>query len=167
MGKILFIFTLLLMFLAASFAYSGGQQQEDEGGVIQYWTSQSEPNIKATFERLFDEFETQSGYEVVQTYVPNDQVALKWAAAAGSGKLPDVFNTTPHSLVTYGVTGQLEHLDDIVNDFEGWYPAMIRDVEYDGHYYAIPWREHYIWGATAGMLKGLADRLSRMGGQVP
>ncbi len=28
------------------------------------------------------------------------------------------------------------------------------------HYYAMPWGEHYIWGATAGMLKGLSDRLS-------
>jgi len=27
------------------------------------------------------------------------------------------------------------------------------------HYYAMPWNGHYIWGATAGMLKGLADRL--------
>ncbi len=27
------------------------------------------------------------------------------------------------------------------------------------HYYAMPWGEHYIWGATAGMLKVLSDRL--------
>lgn len=27
------------------------------------------------------------------------------------------------------------------------------------HYYAIPWGDYYIWGATAGMLKGLSDRL--------
>lgn len=27
-------------------------------------------------------------------------------------------------------------------------------------FYAMPWGEHYIWGATAGMLKGLADRLA-------
>lgn len=28
------------------------------------------------------------------------------------------------------------------------------------HYYAIPWQDYYIWGATAGMLKGLSDRLA-------
>ncbi|MGF1447541.1 MAG: CoA pyrophosphatase [Pikeienuella sp.] len=28
------------------------------------------------------------------------------------------------------------------------------------HYYAMPWGEHYIWGATAGMLKALADRIA-------
>ncbi|GMG81123.1 hypothetical protein LNKW23_03350 [Paralimibaculum aggregatum] len=28
------------------------------------------------------------------------------------------------------------------------------------HYYAMPWGEHYIWGATAGILKGLSDRLA-------
>ena len=27
-------------------------------------------------------------------------------------------------------------------------------------YYAIPWRGRYIWGATAGMLKSLADRIA-------
>jgi 8-oxo-dGTP pyrophosphatase MutT (NUDIX family) len=27
------------------------------------------------------------------------------------------------------------------------------------HYYAMPWGDYYIWGATAGMLKGMSDRL--------
>ncbi len=27
------------------------------------------------------------------------------------------------------------------------------------HFYAMPWQERYIWGATAGMLKSLHDRL--------
>ena len=30
------------------------------------------------------------------------------------------------------------------------------------HYYAMPWGEYYIWGATAGMLKGLSDRLATL-----
>ena len=29
------------------------------------------------------------------------------------------------------------------------------------HFFAIPWREYYIWGATAGMLVNLQRRLSR------
>lgn len=32
------------------------------------------------------------------------------------------------------------------------------------HYYAMPWNGHYIWGATAGMLKGLSDRLQAVRG---
>ncbi len=28
------------------------------------------------------------------------------------------------------------------------------------YFYAMPWGEYYIWGATAGMLKGLSDRLA-------
>ncbi|WP_172327718.1 CoA pyrophosphatase [Mangrovicoccus sp. HB161399] len=28
------------------------------------------------------------------------------------------------------------------------------------HYYAVPWGPYYIWGATARMLKGLADRVA-------
>ena len=30
------------------------------------------------------------------------------------------------------------------------------------HYYAMPWGDYYIWGATAGMLKGLSDRLAAL-----
>ena len=33
---------------------------------------------------------------------------------------------------------------------------------YRRYYYAIPWQGNYIWGATAGMLKGLADRLAAL-----
>lgn len=29
------------------------------------------------------------------------------------------------------------------------------------HYYAVPWGPYYIWGATARMLRGLAERLPR------
>lgn len=31
---------------------------------------------------------------------------------------------------------------------------------YRRYYYAMPWNGYYIWGATAGMLKGLADRIA-------
>lgn len=32
-------------------------------------------------------------------------------------------------------------------------------------FYAIPWQGYYIWGATAGMLKGLSDRLDIVAGR--
>jgi 8-oxo-dGTP pyrophosphatase MutT (NUDIX family) len=50
----------------------------------------------------------------------------------------------------------LDFLMDRANLRRGWY-------EREGgrrHYYAIPFGEHYIWGATAAMLKSLADRLA-------
>ena len=31
---------------------------------------------------------------------------------------------------------------------------------YRRYYYAMPWQGYYIWGATAGMLKGLSDRVT-------
>lgn len=34
---------------------------------------------------------------------------------------------------------------------------------YRRYYYAMPWQGHYIWGATAGMLKGLSDRIAALG----
>lgn len=33
------------------------------------------------------------------------------------------------------------------------------------YYYAMPWGRYYIWGATAGMLKGLSDRLAALAGE--
>ncbi|MEM6422375.1 MAG: CoA pyrophosphatase [Pseudomonadota bacterium] len=35
------------------------------------------------------------------------------------------------------------------------------------HFYAMPWGRYYIWGATAGMLKILSDRLIRLGAVDP
>lgn len=35
---------------------------------------------------------------------------------------------------------------------------------YRRYYYAMPWNGFYIWGATAGMLKGLADRVAIVAG---
>ncbi|MEM9782499.1 MAG: CoA pyrophosphatase [Pseudomonadota bacterium] len=31
------------------------------------------------------------------------------------------------------------------------------------YFYAMPWGDYYIWGATAGMLKSLSDRLAALG----
>jgi 8-oxo-dGTP pyrophosphatase MutT (NUDIX family) len=33
------------------------------------------------------------------------------------------------------------------------------------YYYAMPWRDYYIWGATAGILKGLSDRIAALAEQ--
>ncbi|MEM9144560.1 MAG: CoA pyrophosphatase [Pseudomonadota bacterium] len=49
----------------------------------------------------------------------------------------------------------LDHLMDPANCIRSHY-------ERDGrrrYFYAIPWQERYIWGATAGMLKALSDRI--------
>lgn len=37
---------------------------------------------------------------------------------------------------------------------------------YRRYYYAMPWNGYYIWGATAGMLKGLSDRLAAVPGAL-
>ncbi|MEM7213465.1 MAG: CoA pyrophosphatase [Pseudomonadota bacterium] len=35
---------------------------------------------------------------------------------------------------------------------------------YRRYFYAMPWNGFYIWGATAGMLKGLSDRIAEVSG---
>jgi 8-oxo-dGTP pyrophosphatase MutT (NUDIX family) len=37
-----------------------------------------------------------------------------------------------------------------------------REAQYQGrarHYYVMPWQDHFIWGATAGMIRALYERL--------
>jgi 8-oxo-dGTP pyrophosphatase MutT (NUDIX family) len=39
-----------------------------------------------------------------------------------------------------------------------------QSLEWQGrerYFYAVPWNEHFIWGATAGMLRALAQRVAR------
>jgi len=38
---------------------------------------------------------------------------------------------------------------------------------YRRYYYAMPWQGRYIWGATAGMLKDLSDRVAAARGKKP
>jgi len=62
--------------------------------------------------------------------------------------------------------------DEVAEVFEAPLDALMAPANLHRHsyeragetrrYYAIPWGERYIWGATAGMLKGLSDRLARV-----
>lgn len=49
-------------------------------------------------------------------------------------------------------------LDFLMNPANQRRHHLIRDGR-RSYYYAMPWNGHYIWGATAGMLKTLSDRL--------
>ncbi|WP_339335716.1 CoA pyrophosphatase [uncultured Maricaulis sp.] len=88
----------------------------------------------------FDSYATVTGYHVtpfVGVLKPG------YTVQADPGEVADVFETP------------FDFLMDPLNH-------QRHSREWQGHirhYYAMPWEERYIWGATAGMLKSLHDRL--------
>ncbi|MEM7508162.1 MAG: CoA pyrophosphatase [Pseudomonadota bacterium] len=74
-------------------------------------------------------------------------VDVGWQPVLDPGEVARVFETPLDFLMDSG--NRLRH-------------AYTRDGM-TRYYYAMPWNDHYIWGATAGMLKGLADRLELIG----
>lgn len=88
----------------------------------------------------FDSYETVTGYEV-QPFVgivrPGYRLSIDPNEVALTFETPVDFLMNPANHERHSRTWQGR----------------------ERHFYAMPWNGHYIWGATAGMLKSLYDRL--------
>ena len=87
-----------------------------------------------------DTYRTRTGYRILPFV---GRVAPSWRPIPHPGEVEEVFEAP------------LDFLMDRANQLRHSY-------ERDGaerRYHAMPWGEYYIWGATAGMLKNLSDRL--------
>lgn len=107
-----------------------------------------------------------------------EEVGLPASAVRVIGRLDDYVTVTGFCVIpVVGLVEQawhprldpdeVDHIFDAPMDFL-MDPANCARHSYERegtrrHYYAMPWGEHYIWGATAGILKGLADRLAVLG----
>ena len=89
---------------------------------------------------LLDPYLTSTGFRVTPVIgvIPGD-----WRAQPDPNEVATVFEP-PLDFLMDPVNRQRHH-----HDRNG----------YRRYYYAMPWRDHYIWGATAGMLKNLSDRI--------
>ena len=74
------------------------------------------------------------------------QIDPRWAPTPDPGEVDEVFETP------------LAFLMDPANQARHSY--LRNGIRRE--YWAMPWGDYYIWGATAGMLKGLADRLAAL-----
>ncbi|WP_297410611.1 extracellular solute-binding protein [Naasia sp.] len=68
--------------------------------------------------------------------------AQKFTAATASGNVPDVVQMSSQYVGTFAAQGLIEPLDECLaaNKVESshWYDAVVKDVTYDGHMYAVP-----------------------------
>jgi 8-oxo-dGTP pyrophosphatase MutT (NUDIX family) len=93
-----------------------------------------------------DQYQTSTGFRVTPFVGVIDP---RWRPLPDPNEVEQVFETP------------LDFLMDPANRVRHRYER--RGVE--RHYYAMPWGAYYIWGATAGMLKGLSDRLALLADQ--
>ena len=76
------------------------------------------------------------------------------------GRIAPTFRPIPHfGEVEEVFEAPLDLLMDPAGHQHGTYTRNGRPRRY----WAMPWGDYYIWGATAGMLKNLADRLEATG----
>ena len=90
-----------------------------------------------------DDYLTSTGYRVTPVVAEIDP---QWQPRPDPGEVERVFEPPLEFLMNPANRRRHHH------DRNG----------YRRHYYAMPWEGHYIWGATAGMLKGLSDRLEAL-----
>jgi 8-oxo-dGTP pyrophosphatase MutT (NUDIX family) len=88
-----------------------------------------------------DQYQTSTGFRVTPFVGVIDP---RWQPFPDPDEVEEVFETP------------LDFLMDPANRVRHHHDRWARR----SYYYAMPWGEYYIWGATAGMLKGLSDRLA-------
>ena len=88
-----------------------------------------------------DQYQTSTGFRVTPFVGLIDPA---WRPAPDPGEVEEVFEP-PLEFLMDPANRQRHHHDR-------WGTRR--------HYWAMPWGDYYIWGATAGMLKGLSDRLA-------
>ncbi|MEM7544123.1 MAG: CoA pyrophosphatase [Pseudomonadota bacterium] len=133
---------------AGQIAFPGGKIDGDDEGAVAAALREAEEEIglpasAASVIGLIDPYETGTGFRVDPVIAAIDP---DFVARPDPREVDDIFETP------------LDFLMDPAN-------LRLHTGEWGGHqrqYYAIPWRGRYIWGATAGMLKSLSDRIAAL-----
>ena len=126
-------------------SFPGGRVQADDSSAVETALRETEEEI-GLFRRFiepvgaWDRYDTITGYRVtpiVGLVEPGFELKLDPREVASVFEAP---------------------LDFLMN------PANHekREAQYQGrtrYYYVMPWRDHFIWGATAGMIRALYERL--------
>lgn len=127
-------------------AFAGGKQDETDAGVIAAALREAREEIGLPSESV-DVLGTLSCHETVTSFQVTPVIGLvrdAFAAVPEPGEVDEVF-TVP-----------LTHFLDPGN-------YLIQSRRWQGsrrYYFAVPYGPYYVWGATARILRGLADRMA-------
>ena len=126
-------------------AFPGGKVDPGDDGVIGAALREAEEEIGLPASEV-SVLGTMSPHETVTAFQVTPVVALVspgFTAVPEIGEVAEVFEVP------------LAHLTDVKQfsiQSRRWHGAR-------RHYFTVPWGPYYIWGATARMLRGLADRM--------
>jgi 8-oxo-dGTP pyrophosphatase MutT (NUDIX family) len=135
---------------SAQIAFPGGKIDADDDGPAGAALREAEEEIGLARAHVtplgyLDAYLTGTGYRIVPVVA---LVEPDFALTLNPGEVDDAFETP------------LDFLMDPANH-------RTEGREWKGHwrsYYAMPWQDRYIWGATAGIIRSLHDRV--LGGLV-
>lgn len=131
---------------AGQVAFPGGKIDDTDADALSAALREAEEEVglaRHTVEIMgeLDPYFTSTGFRVTPFVgiVPSD-----WKPVPEPGEVEEIFEPP------------LDFLMDPANRERHHHDRL----GYRRYYYAMPWEGRYIWGATAGMLKGLSDRIA-------
>ena len=131
---------------AGQISFPGGRQNVGRESLAECALRETEEEIGIGPDMIdligrFESYETVTGYEVTPFV---GMVTQEPEFRIDEGEVAEVFEA-PFDFLMNPVNHRLE---------EAEFRGRLR------RYYAMPYKSRYIWGATAGMLKALSDRLT-------
>jgi 8-oxo-dGTP pyrophosphatase MutT (NUDIX family) len=135
---------------AGQIAFPGGKVDADDPSPLATALREAEEEIglaAAEVEILgtLDQYQTSTGFRVTPFV---GRIDPRWRPVADPNEVEEVFEAPLDFL--------MDPANRVRHHHDRWGTRR--------YYYAMPWRDYYIWGATAGMLKGLSDRLAALAG---
>ncbi len=128
-------------------SFPGGKLEPCDAGPVEAALREAQEEVglgpaQVDIVGLLDTYQTATGYRVLPVV---GIVEPRFSPVPDPREVSDVFEVPLSFLMTP---------DNHLRQSRKWQGVM-------RHYYAMPYNEHYIWGATAGILKNMYDRLYR------
>ncbi len=130
-------------------AFPGGKVDETDSGVVEAALREAKEEVGLPPDRV-EVLGQLSNHITVTAYDVTPVVALvegPFEPVCEPGEVEEAFFVPIDHLV---------ELERFVVEGRRWQGTK-------RHYYAVPWGPYYVWGATARILRGLADRMTREG----
>ena len=111
--------------------------------TLNIMSTQTDILQKEAQNKIAREFESKHpGVQVSIEYMPWKDVYAKVITGYKAGTLPEVATPDPTPLMTFAAKGLILPLDDVIEEIgkEDFLPQGLQQCEYQGHYYAVPYR---------------------------